>query len=104
MESKEKPTKKTAEEILREYATFGDVNGSKTIAMLPLTIVDCMEEYASQRPEKAVMEFKDLLNNELPAIQNIMYRSVNGEDEEHLLDVSDEGCKEIINYLIEKLK
>ena len=39
---------KKAEEILREYIEFYDVNGSETVELLPLTIVDIMEEYASQ--------------------------------------------------------
>jgi hypothetical protein len=40
--------KKTAEEILREYITFNDVNQSETVELCPLTIVDAMEEYATQ--------------------------------------------------------
>ena len=40
--------KQTAEEILREYVTFEDVNQSETVELLPLTIVDAMEEYADQ--------------------------------------------------------
>lgn len=39
---------KTAEEILREYVSFDDVNGSELVLLLPLTITDAMEEYASQ--------------------------------------------------------
>lgn len=39
---------KTAEEILSEYVKFTDVNQSELISLLPLTIVDMMEEYASQ--------------------------------------------------------
>ena len=39
---------KKAEEILREYIEFDDVNGSETVELLPLTIIDIMEEYASQ--------------------------------------------------------
>lgn len=39
---------KTAEDILREYVDFKDTNGSETVEMLPLTIIDAMEEYASQ--------------------------------------------------------
>lgn len=41
---------KTAEEILREYIEFDDVNGSETISILPLTIVDMMEEYKNHEP------------------------------------------------------
>lgn len=43
--------KQTAEEILREYVEFNDVNQSNTIELLPLTIVDAMEEYATQCQE-----------------------------------------------------
>ena len=39
---------KTAEEILREYINFKDVNGNKTVKLLPLTIIDIMEEYSEQ--------------------------------------------------------
>lgn len=38
----------SSEEILREYIEFKDVNGSETIELLPLTVCDAMEEYASQ--------------------------------------------------------
>lgn len=37
-----------AEKILREYIKFDDVNQIETIELLPLTIVDAMEEYATQ--------------------------------------------------------
>jgi len=37
---------KTAEEILREYVDFEHVNQSEPVELLPLTIVDAMEEYA----------------------------------------------------------
>ena len=46
---------KTAEEILREYCEFVDVNGSDEIHLLPLTITDAMDEYADIK----VKEFKD---------------------------------------------
>lgn len=39
---------RTAEQVLREYIDFDDVNGTDTVEMLPLTIVDAMEEYAEQ--------------------------------------------------------
>ena len=39
----------TSEEVLKEYIDFEDVNGSETVELLPLTIVDCMEEYTTQR-------------------------------------------------------
>ena len=56
---------KTAEEILREYIQFDDVNGSKTVRMLPLTITDAMEEYAEQfkKARKVSLEsLKDILD------------------------------------------
>jgi len=34
-----------AEEILRTYIDFEDVNGSEPVTLLPLTIIDAMEEY-----------------------------------------------------------
>ena len=34
-----------AEEILRTYVDFEDVNGSEPVTLLPLTIIDAMEEY-----------------------------------------------------------
>ena len=37
-----------AEEILRTYIDFEDVNGSEPVTLLPLTIIDAMEEYAKQ--------------------------------------------------------
>ncbi len=39
---------RAAEDVLREYIKFDDVNGSKQVKLLPLTIIDCMEEYAEQ--------------------------------------------------------
>ena len=42
---------KSAEEILKEYINFEDVNQSETLEILPLTIVDAMEEYATQCQE-----------------------------------------------------
>ena len=41
--------KQTAESILREYIQFDDANQSKTIEILPLTIIDAMEEYSNQQ-------------------------------------------------------
>jgi hypothetical protein len=45
----EKDIKQTATSILREYIQFDDVNQSKTIEILPLTIIDAMEEYSNQQ-------------------------------------------------------
>lgn len=39
---------RTAEEILKEYFSFEDVNQSETVEILPLTIIDMMEEYVEQ--------------------------------------------------------
>ncbi|MFY8165482.1 MAG: hypothetical protein ACOVJ8_02750 [Sediminibacterium sp.] len=40
-----------AEEILRTYIDFEDVNSSEPVTLLPLTIIDAMEEYATQCQE-----------------------------------------------------
>ena len=45
--------KSIAEEILREYVEFKDVNGNETVELLPLTIIDIMIEY-----EDAMSKFK----------------------------------------------
>ena len=42
---------KKAEEILRTYVDFEDVNGSEPVTLLPLTVIDAMEEYATQCQE-----------------------------------------------------
>jgi hypothetical protein len=39
---------KLAETVLREYVEFEDVNGSKTVNLLPLTIVDMMIEFVDR--------------------------------------------------------
>lgn len=53
--------KKSAEEILREYITFNDVNQSETVEILPLTIVDAMEEYESQDKTDKTYTEKELV-------------------------------------------
>ena len=54
-----------AEEILRTYVDFEDVNGSEPVTLLPLTVIDAMEEYATQcqedMAEKKYTE-EDLMN------------------------------------------
>jgi len=40
-----------AEQVLRTYVDFDDVNGSEPITLLPLTVIDAMEEYATQCQE-----------------------------------------------------
>ena len=40
-----------AEEILRTYIDFEDVNSSEPVTLLPLTVIDAMEEYATQCQE-----------------------------------------------------
>lgn len=40
-----------AEEVLRTYIDFEDVNSSEPVTLLPLTIIDAMEEYATQCQE-----------------------------------------------------
>lgn len=42
-----------AEEILRTYVDFEDVNGSEPITLLPLTVIDAMEEYFETVDNKA---------------------------------------------------
>jgi hypothetical protein len=39
----------TAESVLRGYIQFDDVNQSETIELLPLTIIDAMDEYVNQQ-------------------------------------------------------
>ena len=41
-----------SEKIIREYAEFEDINQSNPIKLLPLTIQDCMEEYANESGKK----------------------------------------------------
>lgn len=52
---------KTAEEILREYVSFDDINGSETVELLPLTIIDAMDEYLGQfvHEFEGVLEFHE---------------------------------------------
>ncbi|MFN9115464.1 MAG: hypothetical protein ACK5XN_35865 [Bacteroidota bacterium] len=56
-----------AETILREYVEFKDINQSETVELLPLTIVDCMEEYAIKKmidkKTKTTNDAKPLLND-----------------------------------------
>ena len=52
--------KQSAESILREYMQFYDVNQSETIEVLPLTIIDAMEEYENQQ-ERSYSE-EEVLN------------------------------------------
>ena len=50
--------KQSAENILREYIQFDDVNQSETIELLPLTIIDAMEEYANQQKRYSEEDMK----------------------------------------------
>jgi hypothetical protein len=56
-----------AETILREYVEFKDINQSETVELLPLTIVDCMEDYAIKKmidkKTKTPNDAKPLLND-----------------------------------------
>ncbi len=54
---------KSAEEILKEYHGFEDVNQGHPIDLLPLTIVDLMEEYADQ--------YKQLYEKEVECVEAI---------------------------------
>jgi len=62
---------KSAEEILKEYINFEDVNQSQTVELLPLTIVDAMEEYAIQCQE----DMADKKYTEEDMIDAIIYGS-----------------------------
>ena len=60
-----------AEEILRTYIDFEDVNGSEPVTLLPLTVIDAMEEYATQCQKDMVgkieikwNEYRLVTNNE----------------------------------------
>ena len=44
----------TAEDILREYIDFDDINGNDTVELLPLTITDIMVEFAAIHVEAAL--------------------------------------------------
>ena len=68
----------TAENILREYIQFDDVNQSETIELLPLTIIDAMEEYAKQQQGYSKEEVIDIL-------QIFLYNSQRGEDLEDVI-------------------
>ena len=54
---------KTAEEILSGYVYFDDVNGNETVELLPLTIVDMMEEFTLEQL-KAFLEWYNNLSQE----------------------------------------
>ena len=54
-----------AEEILRTYVDFEDVNGSEPITLLPLTVIDAMEEYATQYQEDMAKELEKETLDEL---------------------------------------
>ena len=45
-----------AEDILREYIDFDDINGNDTVELLPLTITDIMVEFAAIHVEQALKE------------------------------------------------
>jgi len=49
-----------AEEVLRTYINFEDANGSKPITLLPLTIIDAMEEYATLKLQEQAKEIERL--------------------------------------------
>jgi hypothetical protein len=52
-----------AEEVLRTYINFEDANGSKPITLLPLTIIDAMEEYATIKLQEKDEAYNELLND-----------------------------------------
>lgn len=47
---------KKAEEILRTYVDFEDVNGSEPVTLLPLTVIDAMEEYCQSEIDSLTKE------------------------------------------------
>ena len=49
-----------AEEILRTYIDFEDVNGSEPITLLPLTVIDAMEEYCQSEIDSLTKEVERL--------------------------------------------
>ena len=56
----------TAEDILREYIDFDDINRNDTVELLPLTIADIMIQFAAIHVEaalKAASERADLTDN-----------------------------------------
>lgn len=56
----------TAEDILREYIDFDDINGNDTVELLPLTIADIMIQFAAIHVEAALYiasERADLTDN-----------------------------------------
>jgi hypothetical protein len=44
-----------SEKILREYIDFKDINQSEPVELLPLTIEDCMEDYAIESGKKYIV-------------------------------------------------
>lgn len=65
-----------AEKILREYVEFKDINQSEPVELLPLTIVDCMEDYAMElfvNFEKWLLNYKKDENDCYWYTQEILY-------------------------------
>lgn len=54
-----------AEEILREYVEVEDVNQNEPVSLLPLTIIDMMEEYAERLSDYFRSDFKKSIHSEL---------------------------------------
>ena len=59
---------RTAEEVLREYVKFDDVNGNETVELLPLTIVDAMLEFADENV-KALDDLIDAIQKDMSVIE-----------------------------------
>lgn len=83
---------RSAEAILLEYVTFEDVNQSETVELLPLTIVDAMEEYGNQSP----------LSGSLNKTEGEKWKEIDNELQ-YRYAVIDERREEIIEYLKGKL-
>jgi hypothetical protein len=78
-----------AEEILRTYIDFEDVNGSEPITLLPLTVIDAMEEYFEivdkksytiEEIEKAIDDLGFIYDNVKEAIINNLKQINNGSN------------------------
>lgn len=80
MEDKQQHTPETAEKILREYVSFEDVNGSECVMLLPLTIVDAMEEYSdsqSKAKDDRIRNLEAIIGGALHSYNEVGYISAN---------------------------
>jgi len=89
---------KSAEKILKEYINFEDVNQSETVELLPLTIVDAMEEYANQCQEDMDKKYTEEDIREVIDMARMLSHVSCLEDGEHRLKYSNTE-DDIINSL-----